>query len=205
MGQKIGFKYTIGNKDQSHQFGDLLDDGNFEEIIKEKYVGVEINHAIKKANSNFPSVEFEEWQQIVMCALQDLLEEHRMFDYVGDKTHEARSKQFCSFLRKYLYLRMLNYINTYKGIDLTEQNDLNPKDFKTESEEFTEERVLESFEVGDVEDALNELSPENRYIIEEVVIKFRPQREVAKELNVTQQYISKKKIKNLEKLVVKLT
>lgn len=195
------FKYEIGTEDKSDVFGDLIDECNLQEIIKDEMIGKAISEAIMKDKGRFPQITYEQWQHIAILALDKLLQRHSQMEFKGYGENLGRRKQFINFLGKFLHLRMLDYVSKYKGVDLVGNPTCPIRENDSLPEDNPENTFFENVDYDLLVEKIKLILTEKEWDVFNLhLLEGYSQEEVGRKISITQQRVSQLNLNLLKKI-----
>ena len=201
--QGNGLDYEFGTVNNSYKFDEYIEDLNLKEILKNKVTYGKMYEAVIKCEHSYPTIHRKEWKQIAVICVYELLVNHRKmeFEYKPEdvESEDYRANQFNDYLGTYLYSRMLNYIDTYKGLNFS-QGALNKYSDEVESEMGLEENTLRCLEnESKIEQLKEELTPREEEVLDSHFIGELSVKETARKFGLKDSTIRGYKKKILDK------
>ena len=183
--EPINFEYEIGIVDNSENFKQYIENSNIKEIIKNNYIGAVIKKSITMNRVRLPMISYEEWLQIAVISLFQLIERHKHLKWKGGEEGKDRSKQLRDFLKVYLQLEMLDYVDSFKGIDMAGIPTTKYDNRKHNESKGIEENCVSKIEYQKLKSKIcNVLSKREKEIFEMIYDEDMSNQMIANELDI---------------------
>ena len=185
INKPISFDYEIGTVDNSNNFKQYIENCNIREIIKNKYIGKVISLSITASESRIPMIDYEEWVQIAVTSVFQLVERHKEMEWKGGNEGKDRSKQLYDFLKVFLPLEMLDYVDSFKGIDMAGVPTTKYDNKKHNVSEGIEGKCVDNMEYQKMKKEIcNHLSQRETEVFKLIYDKDMNNKMISEELNI---------------------